>query len=593
MVRFFCLLLLVPTCFFRAGPAGAGNATTLDFIYVDANTGEAAGGHTALKMGSTVFHFQFFPEGRFLLVRDSWSHFRYVYNELRNRSIFIASLPLTPRVYTQLKEHFTGLLISQQQNLDSLQDAVDQLRLLTQLASGADQLELETVGLFGRDRAEDADMRSLQQVILEQLGESALQQMQEQVDQRLASLATEPGRQTSGISWAASLRELLLEREFYRIVEEGNSLAPDVVIALPAGPSDLTPEELKVLAAFREKLAGSIVRLLQSSRPDRARALMLQAARYLVVSRSLSTATLLTLDPFSLRAVPVQVEQGDDLQRLYGQQQQDTARARKEFFSETVYPDIAYTMLETSRGRLAALGGAVFQGKPVRVESGILLPGRKGEVSLSGLSFAPSGLAALISENEAKVLQLREQLDTQYAYNLIDRNCATELLRSLNSAFPDRENGRRELAGWLEPDNGLVFIPNQLYAQVIEHFPVQEKKTLPSRRLRQLEDLYGDGNTLSVRLRESNTLSSTLYAPRTEDTPFLFFTDDALLLRPVMGITNLCWAAVNSLGGVFTLPLDGGERIHQGVRGMFYSLPELVFSNIRKGTYGFAATAGP
>jgi len=336
LVRFFCLLLLVPTCFFRAGPAGAGDATTLDFIYVDANTGEAAGGHTALKMGSTVFHFQFFPEGRFLLVRDSWSHFRYVYNELRNRSIFIASLPLTPRVYTQLKEHFTGLLISQQQNLDSLQDAVDQLRLLTQLASGADQLELETVGLFGRDRAEDADMRSLQQVILEQLGESALQQMQEQVDQRLASLGTEPGRQTSGISWAASLRELLLEREFYRIVEEGNSLAPDVVIALPAGPSDLTPEELKVLAAFREKLAGSIVRLLQSSRPDRARALMLQAARYLVVSRSLSTATLKTLDPFSLRAVPVQVEQGDDLQRLYGQQQQDTARARKEFFSETV-----------------------------------------------------------------------------------------------------------------------------------------------------------------------------------------------------------------------------------------------------------------
>jgi hypothetical protein len=47
--------------------------------------------------------------------------------------------------------------------------------------------------------------------------------------------------------------------------------------------------------------------------------------------------------------------------------------------------------------------------------------------------------------------------------------------------------------------------------------------------------------------------------------------------------------------GVFSLPVDSGERLHQSLRGMFYSLPELMFGNIRKGTYGFAetATAGP
>jgi len=36
------------------------------------------------------------------------------------------------------------------------------------------------------------------------------------------------------------------------------------------------------------------------------------------------------------------------------------------------------------------------------------------------------------------------------------------------------------------------------------------------------------------------------------------------------------------------MPIDGGERFYQGLRGMFYSIPELFFSNIRKGTYGFA-----
>ena len=64
-----------------------------------------------------------------------------------------------------------------------------------------------------------------------------------------------------------------------------------------------------------------------------------------------------------------------------------------------------------------------------------------------------------------------------------------------------------------------------------------------------------------------------------------------MLLRPILGITNFLWGTANSIGGVFTLPIDGGERFHQGLRGMFYSLPELVFGNIRKGTYGFAETA--
>ncbi len=596
MARFLALLLLLSSCLSWAGQAGAGDIKTksLDFIYVNANTGEAAGGHTALKMGSTVFHFQFFPQGRFLLVRDSWSHFRYVYNELRNRSIFIARLPLTPRVYTRLRNHFTGLLMEQQQNLTGLQDAEVQLRLSTQLVDGAGQLELSTVGLFIRDRDENVDMLNLHQVILQQLSDTSLANMQDDVEHRLACLVADPGK-TNGLSWAARLQGLLLEREFFRIVEGGAFLAPDVVITPPAGTPDLTLEERNFLEVYREKLAASVVGLLQSSRPDRAESLMLQTARYLVVSRSLATGSLLTLDPFSSRSVPVLAERNDDLQGLYGQLQQNAARARSDFFKETEYPDIAYAVLETSQGRSHEVEGAILAGSPVRVEPGILLPARNGKVSLAGLPFVRSDLRAMVVENEAGTAQLRRQVDNRYGYDLTRRNCATELLRSLNSAFPDKETGRRELGGWLEPDSDLVFIPNRFYALVREHFPVQEEKTLISRRLRELEELYRSGDDLPVWLRESNIISSTLYESRSEDTPFLFFTEDALLLRPILGATNFCWAAVNGVGGVFTLPMDGGERIHQGLRGMFYSLPELVFSNIRKGTYGFAGTvtAGP
>ena len=103
------LLLCLVVCLFWVDRVGAEDTKTLDFIYVNANTGEAAGGHTAIRLDTTVFHFQFFPEGRFLLVRESWSHFRYVYNELRNRSIFIARVPLTPSVYNKVRNNFTNL----------------------------------------------------------------------------------------------------------------------------------------------------------------------------------------------------------------------------------------------------------------------------------------------------------------------------------------------------------------------------------------------------------------------------------------------------------------------------------------------------
>lgn len=586
--------LLLSICLFGAGRTAAdGEVTpTLDFIYVNANIGEAAGGHTALRLGSTVFHFQFFPQGRFLLVRESWSHFRYIYNELRNRSIFIAQTPLTPQVYNKLRHHFTGLLIQQQQNLDQLQEAEVQYQLLLQLADNAKQLALETVGLFDHESTDkDAGMRSLHQAVRKALGDDVLVHMRQQVEVALMNLIAEPERKSGGVSWAARLQGLLLEREFFRMLEDGVPLVPDSIFDPPAGAPAITPDEWRVLKNYREELAASVIGLLQSSRPDRAKSLLLQAARYLVVSRSLTMGVLLTLDPFSSRANLVWVEQKDELQGLYVQLQQAALQAQRDFFKASDHPNIAYAILESSLGRLHEIEQTLHYPGPVRVEPGMLLPARAGMVSVIGLPVDRTRLLALIAADEANLLRLRQQIGGQYTYDLIGHNCATELLRALNLAFADKIIGRRELGGWLAPDDSLVFIPGQFYTQITKHFPVQAKKVLPSRRLRQLAVMYEREGVLQAWLRESNTLSSTLYTPRTGDTPFLFFTDDIPLLRPVLGTTNFLWGAASSIGGVLVLPIDNGERLRQGLRGMFYSLPELIFGNIRKGTYGFAETA--
>ncbi len=590
----FWLRLLLLACFFWANNAKTEDVATLDFIYVNANTGEAAGGHTAIRLGSTVFHYQFYPQGQFLLVRESWSHFRYVYNELRNRTIFVAQISLTPPVYVKLRNHFTRLLIAQQHDLDQLHVAEAQLSILKRLASGAEQLEMDFVGLFDAEKVDDADMLHLYERIQQQLGHDYLKHLRQQIEARLVDLVDEYEVESNGISWVARLQALLLERELLQLLTTGASLTEDSVLGSMVA-TKLTVKQRSILEGYREKLAVSVVGLLQSQRLDRSKSLMLQTARYLVVSRSLATGTLLTLDPFSSQANLVTVKQKNELPGLQAQLQQDALQAKHGFFTEAAHPDIAYAILESSMGRWHEIAGVARHGNVVRVEPGILLPARTGSVSITEQFFPRDKLLALIDDNQVKMSQLQQRIDEQYAYDLMLRNCATELLRGLNSAFVDKATGQRELGGWLAPDDGLVFIPSQFYSQIAARYPIQEEELFPSRRLRQMDEFYRQDDNLSVWLRESNTLSSTVYTPRTEDTPFLFFTDDTLLLRPVQGIANLLWGAANSVGGVFTLPVDGGERLHQGMRGMFYSLPELVFSNIRKGTYGFAetTTVGP
>jgi len=591
----FFLFFLPAICLFHVTwiQADENTAVSLDFIYVNANTGEAAGGHAAVRMESTIFHYQFFPDDRFLLVRDSWSHFRYVYNELNNRSIFIARLPLAPRVYRRVRNHFTGMLIAQQQNLDQLRSAEEQLSLSEQLARGSGQVELPVIGLFDKTRGGNPAMAELRQMILQQLGTTEYTAQPNQIQQSLAIRLTKPDVKDWS-SWAAEIKRLLLEQEFFHLVQQGAFLSEDAVVSLAAAP-DLSPDEILRLVQYKKRLAESITDLLQSTRPGRTEELLLQTARYLVVSRSLETGRLLTLDPFSWKAVTVSINPEDNLQGLSSQLLQESVRARKNFLQESKYPDIAYAMLETTRGRLHEVEGAIHTGRSVRVEPGLLLPDRRGWVSIQGLPKNVSLLRKGVSAAEHAKDRLQQQINNQYAYNLIRHNCATELIRAVNASFPDPETGHRELGGWLEPDNNLNFIPHQLYTEVNSHFPVMETEQLPSRRLRNLAALYATDKELSVQLRESNTLSSTLYTARVQDTPFLFFTDDTLLLRPVYGLANLCWAALHGAVGIISLPVDGGERLHQGVRGMFYSLPELVFNTIRKGTYGAAdiVSTGP
>lgn len=148
---FFLLVFAAPL--WASSPGEDGGAVTLDFLYVNANAGEAAGGHTALRLGDSVFHYQFFPDSTFLLVRESWAEFRFLYNELHNRTISLASLPLDPADYARIRNHFTELLVGQQQFFDACQAVQEEEQLIWAMLHGRYEISVPGLGLFRKEGA--------------------------------------------------------------------------------------------------------------------------------------------------------------------------------------------------------------------------------------------------------------------------------------------------------------------------------------------------------------------------------------------------------------------------------------------------------
>ena len=158
-------------------------------------------------------------------------------------------------------------------------------------------------------------------------------------------------------------------------------------------------------------------------------------------------------------------------------------------------------------------------------------------------------------------------------YDLIRHNCATEIDAVL-----------AEATGL---DAGaLAFIPAGLARGVGRERPRLTKAVdLPSHRRRRVAELAGQEGRLRVALRESNTWTSTVYQGSITDDAFFFFADGTPWTRPLLGTANLVYGLGQATVGLATAPFDRGRRAWGGLRGAFYSVPEMVGFSIRKGRY--------
>ena len=189
-----------------------------------------------------------------------------------------------------------------------------------------------------------------------------------------------------------------------------------------------------------------------------------------------------------------------------------------------------------------------------------------------------------------------------YGYRLVTRNCVTEIFREIDRALAGRTDGadahgavreisRQRLGGHLEM-TGLRFIPAVSAAAAAEVYRGAETVEMPSYRRASLARRSRDESPLRLFLRESNTLTSTLYAGHPADSYFLFFTDDAVAARPLFGAANVLTGLGATLTGVVTLPFDRGQILWAGLKGIAFSLPELFFINLRKGSFSYVPDHG-
>src|SRR5438552_1345739 len=349
------------------------------------------------------------------------------------------------------------------------------------------RVEVDGAGFFfGEGSAPDPALLALRQRVLDTHGANFLTERVETLRRRLATLdgpeVPEPPRGASvdetpspAYGFSRRYRDTLTALAALEVLATARPLRPEVTITAAVRELRLDADEALRLRGLSDALAASLVRLLDSPRPDWGFPLLLGMARLATLERSRESRQWVFLDAFPRSAEVIE------------------------------------------RARVA----------------------RRPEVIDAMLSDAHSALDVAL--------------------------------------FGER----------VDMDGSLSFVPALSASIVKERYGVSDVFRILSHRRAGLARHDEEENSLRVFLREPNTITSTHYWRNSRDSTFVFFTDDVVVTRPVFGAANLVAGVAASAVGLVTAPFDRGKLLRASLRGAFFSLPELFFQNIRKGSFEY------
>jgi hypothetical protein len=547
------------------------------YIYIDANAGQSSGGHSAILLEDFVYHFQYYPDSIFHLVREPFSSFQKMYGVIGNRSIFIHEIELDEKDYEKFRFAWNRFYFQQSKEILDLQNKENDLILLDALYLDG-QLSLKGAGYFKKNTSSTLpkfQLKNSQLQIQKTFWENTLKNM---------SSPDQLNKESISVYYLNALYYQMVWEIIsgkYEFSQEGVFEWEEI---------EKNPTQKKELLVKMKSLSNLWKKQIQDKiqNPDQysGYSLLILLARWYVVEKSLSEDKIYFLDSFSDNHSYLPFE---NLKK-----EKYSSRVKNQFatlFSEQVVDFLkgevsnpSYAFLEDRANRFHEFERALLEKRDLRTTFELLLPSRKGFVPLENTLTWDSYQTKRFRSQES-FARKQNELQKKYPFDLFRINCTTELFRYFYEITEqDPETSKQFYGGWVPIENSLHFIPFMAYHSVGKEFRVIASPKILSYRKQKLRDLKNK-NDWKALLLESNTLTSSLYEFNEEDTLFLFFTDDTILGRPIAGVFNLSFGLIETLLGVGKLPFDEGKTLGKGIQGIFFSVPELFFFNIRKGTF--------
>ena len=622
----------------------ASAARFIDYLYVEANEGDSSGGHAAIRFENLTFHFQHENPG-ILHVRcfDSTA-FEHAYALLGNRTIRESRIAVSDETYNLLYDDFSHLLLIQDAQLGILAALRRDVALFELLlrrnrdkngTTDEVSLALKGLGYFLPDGSTVESTQGVAKSVNNATRSSALMFLSNSI--RIAygeHFVEERIARTGDV-----LREMKLHSTEFPLPAISRKTFPafdlsvsthyeDALLALYAlevlkaalplqkgtwwtsGGDEFKLDQLETVAlrAFSEQLKSDLVRLANSSRTDWGLPFIVGMARLASIEMSLTSGRLVFLDMFPVEGRQAQhdtLPERPCLQLMKEEMREVFLRRRGEFFTKGTFREAAYSALERAGNLFLETDRALATNSPTRGNPEFTFPSRAAlRTDLTHVRMDEEFLERELKAAQDSARNYAAALSRLYSYNLVRRNCVTEIFTVINQTIerlaamrersgdsatvnPDellKEESVRRLGGFIDASQGFSFIPFVSAEEVEANYGVVARHVRLSYRSGRLAEMVESESPLVVFLRESNIITSTIYRYNPADSPFLFFTNDLVPFRPLFGAFNLLTGFGGSLYGVVTMPFEGPGRLLSGIRGMFFSLPELVFMNIRKGS---------
>lgn len=616
------------------------SAASFNYLYIEASEGNSSGGHTAIQFDDEVYHFQHMDAGLIRLFRQQEKEFHFLYRYLQNRPIHLGRVEVSDDTYELLKDQFKWQFLAQERQfklIDDLRRDRILLRNLLQKSTGgqplpdsesASVLRLKGVGLFFPEpkrplQYSDRAVARAQSLIIEKLrqklelhyGRDFLHRKSQQLESQIKALTpanwstlapdlADKKYPASVYSFFERYSDHLSALYAIKALTEATPLQPDVLLQINRQDFNISETEKRGLQELESHLTTALINAFESNRPDWGYTVLVNLARYLAIETTLQSGYWTFIDDFADSSEWLKPDQYFEhqaqLRILLSDARQSLDHLRRSVVFQNSLTEAEYSQIEMMANRYLELLKSEqyrefrFNGEKALPSKSIGFP----EGPVPGLTEAQ--ITAELSSLENIEDGYMEALNHLYRYDLVSRNCVTELFGIIHQALLasyrpgdsptdwktlTRRESEKRLGGFV--DASVNFIPFVSYRSVLDHYRVVQSLELDSYRRLELAKLKTRKDGLLAAFREASILSSRLYKYNPDDALFVFFTDDQLLFRPLFGLANIAAGIGQSAYGFFSWPVDSGKNLKSGATGILMSLPELFFFNMRKGSYKY------